>query len=85
VRLEGTSGKGAWLRVVMREGRKRQIREIGMQIGLPVVKIIRLRIGSLQLGVLKPRQWRYLTPQELQALKVNSLKQSKLKNTRRNP
>ena len=48
VRLDGTFGKGAWLRVVMREGRKRQIRETGSQIGLPVVKIIRVRIGSLR-------------------------------------
>jgi len=69
VRLEALSGKGAWLRVVMREGRKRQIRETGAQIGLPVVKIIRLRIGSLHLGSLKPREWRYLKPEEVQALR----------------
>ncbi len=69
VRFETTSGKGAWIRVVMGEGRKRQIREIGRLLGLPVVKIVRLRIGSLRLGTLKPRQWRYLTPQEVTALK----------------
>jgi 23S rRNA pseudouridine2605 synthase len=69
VRLEATSGKGAWLRVVMREGRKRQIRETGMQIGLPVVKIIRLRIGNLNLGSLKPREWRYLSQAEAAELK----------------
>lgn len=69
VRLESLSGKGAWLRVVMREGRKRQIRETGSLIGLPVVKIIRVRIGSLLLGALKPREWRYLTADEVAALK----------------
>jgi 23S rRNA pseudouridine2605 synthase len=53
----------------MREGRKRQIREVGRAIGLPVVKIIRVRIGSLLLGNLKPRQWRHLTPTEVAALK----------------
>jgi 23S rRNA pseudouridine2605 synthase len=69
VRVESTSGKGTWLRVVLREGRKRQIRETGSLIGLPVVKIIRVRIGALQLGNLKPREWRYLTALEVSALR----------------
>jgi hypothetical protein len=57
------------LRVILREGRKRQIREVGSLIGLPVVKIIRVRIGSLQLGNLKPREWRHLSSAEVSALK----------------
>jgi 23S rRNA pseudouridine2605 synthase len=69
VRVEELAGKGAWLRVIMREGRKRQIREVGSRLGLPVVKIIRIRIGSLWLGNLKPRAWRHLTPEEVAALK----------------
>ncbi len=64
-----SSGKGAWIRVVMGEGKKRQIRETGKLLGLPVVKIIRLRIGTLLLGNLKPRQWRYLTAGEIAELK----------------
>jgi 23S rRNA pseudouridine2605 synthase len=68
--FESTSGKGAWIRVVMGEGRKRQIREIGTLLALPVVRILRLRIGELRLGTLKPRQWRYLTPAEVTALKA---------------
>jgi 23S rRNA pseudouridine2605 synthase len=66
------SGKGMWLRLIMKEGRKRQIRETGSILGLPVVKIIRVRIGSLLLGNLKPRQWRHLTSEE-----VNDLKKGK--------
>ncbi len=62
-------GKGAWLRVVLKEGRKRQIREMGKQTGLTVVRIIRTRIGSLRLGILKPRQWRELTMEEVAELK----------------
>jgi 23S rRNA pseudouridine2605 synthase len=69
VRLESLMGKGAWLRVVLHEGRKRQIRETGSQIGLPVVKIIRVRIGTLHLSSLKPREWRYLSEEEVNALK----------------
>jgi len=70
VYFESTSGKGAWIRVVMGEGRKRQIRETGSLLGLPVVRILRLRIGALFLGSLKPRQWRHLTPTEVAALKA---------------
>lgn len=69
VRFESFKGKGAWLRVTMHEGRKRQIREIGSRLGLPIVKIIRTRISSLELGSLKPRQWRKLNPKEIEKLK----------------
>lgn len=69
VRFESAQGKGAWVRVVMREGRKRQIRETCKQLGLPVVRIVRTRIGTLRLGSLKPRQWRYLTTMEVNELK----------------
>jgi 23S rRNA pseudouridine2605 synthase len=69
VHLAEPSGKGMWLRIVLHEGRKRQIRETGSILGLPVVKIIRVRIGSLLLGGLQPRQWRHLTTQEVAALK----------------
>jgi 23S rRNA pseudouridine2605 synthase len=69
VRVEVPFGKGAWLRVILKEGRKRQIREVGKTIGLPVVKIVRVRIGTLHLGSLKPREWRYLSEHEVAALK----------------
>jgi 23S rRNA pseudouridine2605 synthase len=62
-------GKGTWMTVILREGHKRQIRETGKVTGLPVVKIIRIRMGKLYLGNLKPRQWRYLTAQEVDLLK----------------
>ena len=69
VRFESSQGKGVWVRVEMGEGRKRQIREICKQLGLPIVRIIRVRIGTLRLGNLKPRQWRYLTAKEVDELK----------------
>jgi 23S rRNA pseudouridine2605 synthase len=67
--VEAQAGKGAWLRVVMGEGRKRQIREVGALLGLPVVRIVRVRIGTLLLGALKPREWRHLTQQEVAGLR----------------
>jgi 23S rRNA pseudouridine2605 synthase len=69
VRFEAALGRGAWVRVVMGEGRKRQIREIGALLGLPVVRIVRVRIASLRLGTLRPRQWRRLSAAEVEALK----------------
>jgi 23S rRNA pseudouridine2605 synthase len=65
----GGQGKGVWLRVILREGRKRQIREMGKQIGLLVQRIMRVRIGSLRLGTLKKGEWRHLTPEEIRLLK----------------
>lgn len=69
VRFESPQGKGAWVRVVMGEGRKRQIRETCKQLGLPVVRILRIRIGELRLGNLKPGQWRVLAPREVDEMK----------------
>lgn len=68
VRPESKAGKGAWLRVTMGEGRKRQIRQIGSLLGLPVVRIIRVRIGTLSLGTLRPGEWRYLSSEEVSRL-----------------
>jgi 23S rRNA pseudouridine2605 synthase len=83
VRYESASGKGAWLRVVLNEGRKRQIREMGKLTGLPVVRIIRVRLGSLQLGKLQPREWRHLTEKEIAALKSSDAPTKPIKRTRR--
>lgn len=69
VEVESYSGKGTLMRVIMTEGRKRQIRDTCRQIGLPVVSIVRVRIGSLRLGNLKPGQWKYLTVSEIEGLK----------------
>jgi 23S rRNA pseudouridine2605 synthase len=69
VYAETGAGKGCWLRLSMGEGRKRQIREIGSLLGLPVVRIVRVAIGSLKVGSLKPGEWRHLTLSEVAELK----------------
>lgn len=69
VRLERAAGKGAWVRVVLREGRKRQIRETARALGLRVQRLIRTRVGPLPLGDLQPGKWRELTPGEMQRLR----------------
>jgi 23S rRNA pseudouridine2604 synthase len=52
------------LRVVLREGRKRQIRRMCEQVGLEVLALKRVRIGSIALGPLPVGQWRYLDEHE---------------------
>lgn len=61
--------KATWLKIVLTEGRKRQIREVAKLLGHPVQKLIRVRIGPLPLGDLKSGHWRYLTPTEVRQLK----------------
>lgn len=73
---------GRWIQVVLKEGKKRQIREIGERIGLPIRRIIRKRIGPIELGALKPGEWRRLSTQEITRLNksINRPDQSGLGN-----
>ncbi len=52
------------LRFVLREGKKRQIRRMCEMVGLHVVGLKRVRIGSVNLGKLPAGQWRYLRADE---------------------
>jgi len=52
------------LRFVLREGRKRQIRRMCELVGLKVLGLKRVRIGSVVLGKLPAGQWRYLRDDE---------------------
>lgn len=52
------------LRFVLREGRKRQVRRMCELVGLKVVGLKRVRIGSVVLGKLPPGEWRYLREDE---------------------
>jgi 23S rRNA pseudouridine2605 synthase len=56
------------LRIVMREGRKRQIRRVAALLGHPVRELKRIRLGPLWLGTLEQGQWRYLTDKEIRDL-----------------
>ncbi|HNS52148.1 MAG TPA: pseudouridine synthase [Anaerolineae bacterium] len=58
----------AYLRIVMHEGRKRQVREVAALLGHPVRQLQRVRLGPLHLGTLKPGEWRHLTGAEVEQL-----------------
>lgn len=70
VTVSSLSGKGCWLRVIMTEGRKRQIREICRTIGIPVVRLIRVRIGTLELGDLKSGEYKPLNENQVKSLRA---------------
>lgn len=58
----------AWLKIGLREGRKRQIRHMTAAVGHPTLRLIRIAIGPITLTDLTPGQWRDLTRSELKAL-----------------
>ena len=53
-----------WLRIVLHEGRKRQIRHMTAAVGLPTLRLLRVAVGPIKLGELQPGQWRDLSWQE---------------------
>jgi len=56
------------LRIVLREGRNRQIRRMCELVELKVVDLFRVRVGPVRLGDLPERRWRLLTAEERAAL-----------------
>lgn len=76
VNVERLSGKGAWVKVILKEGHKRQIREMARTTGLFIVKLVRTRIGNLRLGNLKPGEFRDLTQEEVRKVLENAALES---------
>jgi 23S rRNA pseudouridine2605 synthase len=58
----------AWLRILLHEGKKHHIRRMCAALGYPVRRLIRVRIGPLELGDLLVGEWRYLTEREVKQL-----------------
>ena len=58
----------SWLRMTLREGRNRQIRKMTASVGCPTLRIVRVRIGPLSIGGLKPGEKRMLTAAEIDEL-----------------
>jgi 23S rRNA pseudouridine2457 synthase len=47
----------AWLRIVIREGRNRQVRRMTAAVGLPTLRLVRVAIGDWRLDEMQPGQW----------------------------
>ncbi|MBD9653894.1 pseudouridine synthase [Pseudomonas sp. PDM12] len=52
----------SWLELVIREGRNRQVRRMTAAVGLPTLRLVRVRIGPWSLDGLQPGEWRDLPP-----------------------
>ncbi|MDR3576337.1 MAG: pseudouridine synthase [Anaerolineaceae bacterium] len=59
----------SWLRMVLHEGKKRQIRHMTAAVGFPTLRIVRVAIGPINLDGLQPGQWRLLSSGEARQLK----------------
>lgn len=58
-----------WIEIVLTEGRNRQVRRMTAAVGLPTLRLVRVGIGPLELGGLRPGRWRDLTAQELLSIR----------------
>jgi 23S rRNA pseudouridine2605 synthase len=65
--VDARAGKGQ-VRVVMTEGRKREVRRLLAAVGLPVTRLVRLRVGPVLLGRWQPGAVRELTAEEVLGL-----------------
>ena len=61
-------GDNPWYEVRLIEGRNQQIRIMFKHLGHLVEKLRRVRIGTIELGSLKPGEFRHLTPEEVRKL-----------------
>ncbi|HOA31690.1 MAG TPA: pseudouridine synthase [Clostridia bacterium] len=72
----GYEGKNAIVEVMIREGRNRQVRRMLERINHPVIRLKRTKIASLELGDLKPGQWRFLNSEDFKALNMSDREQA---------
>lgn len=59
-----------WLKIVLYEGKKHQIRRMTAAVGFPTLRLIRIAIGPVGLGNLQPGQWWALTATEMKQLQT---------------
>ncbi len=69
VRLAEQNRGRAVLEIVMTEGRKREVRRMLAEVGLPVERLARVAFGGVELGDLRQGKWRFLTDAEVNRLR----------------
>ncbi|MHC5063118.1 MAG: pseudouridine synthase [Planctomycetota bacterium] len=72
--IQRLSRDRSYLKVILREGRNREIRRIFAKLGYPVVSLKRVRIGELSLHGLGSGRYRFLTQEEVRQLADTSVK-----------
>lgn len=71
VRVLRAGDESSHLEVIVRSGRKRLVRRMLRAVGHPVISLLRTRVGPLTLGGLKPGEWRHLTQEEVERLRLD--------------
>ncbi|MFO0706478.1 MAG: pseudouridine synthase [Nitrospira sp.] len=61
-----------WIELTLREGMNRQVRRMTAAVGHPALRLVRIAIGPVTLGELKPGTWRELTQVELAAIRATA-------------
>ncbi|MDW3218321.1 MAG: pseudouridine synthase [Acidimicrobiales bacterium] len=61
----------SWIRLTLTEGRNRQVRRMTAAVGFPTLRLVRERIGPIDLVGLVPGAWDVLAPEEVDALRAS--------------
>lgn len=70
IKIERRGREKTYLKVILREGKNREIRRIFAKLGNPVFSLKRVRIGGLTLHALRSGKHRFLKPDEIQQLRT---------------
>ena len=62
-----------WIQITLREGRNRQVRKMTAAVGHPTLRLVRIRIGRLEIGGLRPGEHRALSQREIEKLRKDLL------------
>ena len=68
VEILDTGARHTWLELVVTEGRNRLVRRMTEAVGHDALRVVRTEMATLELGDLRPGQYRYLEPSELNAV-----------------
>ena len=58
----------AWLEITLTEGKNRQVRRMTAAVGHPALRLVRVAVAGVEVGELKPGEWRELGSNELQTI-----------------
>ncbi|MDH3995748.1 MAG: pseudouridine synthase, partial [Desulfobulbaceae bacterium] len=63
-----TEPQATTIKIIIHEGRKRQVRKMFDAVGHPVLQLKRTAYGQLELGDLRPGKYRFLSPEDIKMI-----------------
>lgn len=82
VRIIKDRDQNDWFSIAIHEGRNRQVRRMCEAVSLSVVRLRRVRYGTVSMGSLKPGEYRFLTEAEVKELQKPSTRTAPRKTAR---